>query len=52
VNRDAAAFDALLAPDAVLRGAPDVPRDTWIATALSLCWGDRHEIDDVAVRSA
>jgi putative salt-induced outer membrane protein YdiY len=52
VNRDAAAFDALLAPDFVLRGVPDVPRDTWIANALSLCWGDRHEITDVAVRSA
>jgi hypothetical protein len=52
VAGDAVAFDTLLAPEFVLRGAPDVPRATWMANALSLCWGDRHEIDDFAVPSA
>ena len=31
------------------RGAPDVPRATWIANALSMCWGDRYEISDFAL---
>ncbi|MFP5379436.1 MAG: DUF481 domain-containing protein, partial [Vicinamibacteria bacterium] len=45
-SKDAATFDQLLAPDFVLRGAPDVPRETWVANALKLCWGDRYEIAD------
>jgi putative salt-induced outer membrane protein YdiY len=52
INKDAAAFDLLLAPAFVLRGAPDVPRAAWISNALSMCWGHRYEISDfVIVRS-
>lgn len=45
-TKDAAAFEELLAPGFVLRGAPDVARDAWIANALQLCWGDRYELTD------
>jgi hypothetical protein len=34
IAKDAAAFERLLAPEFVLRGAPDVERATWIANAL------------------
>jgi N-acetylmuramoyl-L-alanine amidase/putative salt-induced outer membrane protein YdiY len=50
-QKDAAAFDRLLASDFVLRGAPDVDRETWIKNAVGLCWGERFEISDVGVRS-
>ncbi len=46
VAKDAGAFERLLAPAFVLRGAPDVPRAQWISNALSMCWGDRFEISD------
>ena len=45
-SKDAATFEALLAPDFVLRGTPDVPRDAWIANAVKLCWGERYELTD------
>ncbi|HSC29369.1 MAG TPA: DUF481 domain-containing protein, partial [Vicinamibacterales bacterium] len=48
---DAAALDLLLAPGFVMRGAPDVPRETWIANAVELCWGDQFEISDFRVVS-
>lgn len=40
------AFDELLGADFVLRGAPDVARDAWIANAVRLCWGDRYDLTD------
>ena len=43
--RDRAAFERLLAPDYVLRGAPDIDREAWIRNALTLCWGSRSSID-------
>jgi putative salt-induced outer membrane protein YdiY len=49
--RDRTRLDALLASDFVLRGAPDVDRETWLRNATSLCWGDRSEITDFLVRS-
>lgn len=49
INKDAEAFELLLAPAFVLRGTPDVPRATWIANALSMCWGDRYEISNLTV---
>lgn len=49
VQKDGAAFERLLAPDFILRGAPDVARATWISNALSMCWGDRYEISDFAI---
>lgn len=42
--KDEGRLDALLAPDYVLRGSPDIDRATWMKNALSLCWGDRSEI--------
>lgn len=44
-------LDRLLAPDFVLRGQPDVTREAWLTNALSLCWGDRFELTDFALRS-
>jgi putative salt-induced outer membrane protein YdiY len=49
-TKDRDAFERLLAPEFVLRGAPDVDRDTWIANALDMCWGDTYEISDFTVR--
>src|SRR5688500_16680588 len=46
IAKDAAAFDRLLAPDFVRRGAPDVSRALWIKDALAMCWGDRVDISD------
>jgi len=48
--RDAARLDALLAPDYVLRSVPDVDRATWISNALTLCWGDRSDMDRFRVQ--
>jgi len=49
--RDGAGLDTILTPDYVLRGAPDVARETWIRNAVSLCWGDRSEIDRFDVQA-
>jgi putative salt-induced outer membrane protein len=46
VAKDAAAFERLLTPGFLLRGAPDVAREVWIKNALSMCWGDRFDISD------
>jgi putative salt-induced outer membrane protein YdiY len=51
-SKDAAAFERLLAPDFVLRAAPDVTRAAWITNALGLCWGPKYEISDFSVRTA
>jgi hypothetical protein len=50
-KKDAAAFERLLTPDFVFRGAPDLARDAWLKNAVSMCWGERFEISDLAVRS-
>lgn len=34
----------------MLRGAPDVGRETWIRNAVAMCWGSQYEISDFAVR--
>ena len=44
-SKDRPRLDLLLAPDYVLRGAPDIDRATWIQNAVTLCWGDRSDID-------
>jgi putative salt-induced outer membrane protein YdiY len=49
VDKDPAAFARLLAPQFVLRGAPDVSRDDWVKNALSLCWGERFDISGFTV---
>lgn len=50
-GKDVAAIEQLLARSFVLRGSPDVPRETWIKNALSLCWGDKFEISEFTVVS-
>jgi putative salt-induced outer membrane protein YdiY len=47
-NRDV--LDDLLADDYVLRGSPDVPRDTWLHNAVTLCWGPRWNLQQLTVR--
>lgn len=48
--RDRNRLEQLLAADYVLRGKPDISRKTWIDNALTLCWGDRSDIDAFRVR--
>lgn len=48
--RDRKALESLLAPDFILRSVPDIPRDTWIENAVTLCWGDRSDVSEYAVR--
>ena len=48
--RDRQRLEELLAPDYVLRSAPDIDRDTWIRNAITLCWGDRSTIDSFHAR--
>jgi putative salt-induced outer membrane protein YdiY len=50
-NRDRQALERLIAPDYVLRGSPDIPRETWIDNAVGLCWG-QSTLDAVEVRGA
>ena len=42
----------MLARDYVLRGRPDIDRATWIKNAVTLCWGDRSDIDEFNAREA
>lgn len=51
VDKDPAGFARLLAPEFILRGSPDVPRDEWVKNALALCWGDKFEISDFSIAS-
>lgn len=44
-ERDSDTLDALLAPEYVLRGSPDVPREEWLKNALALCWGQADMAD-------
>jgi putative salt-induced outer membrane protein YdiY len=48
--RDRQRLEWLLAADYVLRGAPDIDRETWLQNAIRLCWGDRSDIDNFRVR--
>jgi putative salt-induced outer membrane protein YdiY len=48
--RDRRRIEELLASDFVLRGSPDIDRETWIHNALTLCWGDRSDIDAFQTR--
>jgi putative salt-induced outer membrane protein YdiY len=43
-------LESLLAADYVLRGAPDIDRETWLQNAVTLCWGDRSDIDRFRAR--
>jgi putative salt-induced outer membrane protein YdiY len=48
--RDRARLEALLADDYVLRAAPDIDRATWLRNAVTLCWGERSDIDRFETR--
>lgn len=48
-QKDAEALERLLAPTFVLRASPDVPRETWITNALTLCWGDTFDVSEFSV---
>ncbi|HEY0875117.1 MAG TPA: DUF481 domain-containing protein [Vicinamibacterales bacterium] len=48
-QKDAAAIERFLAPEFVLRGSPNVPRETWIKNAITLCWGDTFDISDLTI---
>jgi putative salt-induced outer membrane protein YdiY len=48
--RDRTRLHSLLSADYVLRSVPDIPRDRWIENAVTLCWGDRSDIDAYQVR--
>ena len=43
--RDRPRLESLLAADYVLRAAPDVDRKTWLRNGMTLCWGERSDID-------
>lgn len=43
-------IEELLATDYVLRGVPDIDRETWIRNAIALCWGGRSDIDAFRAR--
>jgi putative salt-induced outer membrane protein YdiY len=48
--RDRQQLESLLAADYVLRGAPDIDRETWLQNATKRCWGDRSDLDDFRAR--
>ena len=48
--KDRAALERLLDEPFVMRGAPDRDRAAWIETAVTGCWGDRADLDDIAVQ--
>lgn len=48
--RDLPGLDALLAAGYILRGSPDLDRQTWIRNAVTHCWGDRSDIDGLRVQ--
>lgn len=50
--KDRTALERLLDEAFVMRGAPDRDRGAWIETAVTGCWGDRVDVDDVSVRLA
>lgn len=47
---DRSRLEQLLARDYSLRGSPDIDRETWIRNAVTLCWGDRSDIEGFRVR--
>jgi putative salt-induced outer membrane protein YdiY len=48
--RDRQRLESLLAADYVLRGAPDIDRETWLKNATTFCWGDRSDLDRLRAR--
>lgn len=48
--KDAAALARLLDAQFVMRGSPNRDREAWIDTAVTGCWGDEVDLDDVRAR--
>lgn len=48
--RDRERLESVLAADFVLRGAPDIDRETWLQNAITLCWGERSDIESFRAR--
>ena len=48
--RDRVQLESLLAEDYVLRGSPDIDRETWLQNAVKLCWGDRSSLNQFRAR--
>jgi putative salt-induced outer membrane protein len=49
-EKDRPTLEAILADEYVLRGNPDISRETWIQNALTLCWGDHSDIERFEAR--
>ncbi len=49
-RKDRPELERLLAPDFALHGSPDIDRATWIRNAVTLCWGDRSDIEAFRAR--
>jgi hypothetical protein len=49
-SKDGGRIEGLLAPEYAMRGAPDIDRAAWIRNAITLCWGERSDIDRFRVR--
>jgi hypothetical protein len=49
-SKDGRRIDGLLASEYAMRGAPDIDRAAWMRNALTLCWGERSDIDRFLVR--
>lgn len=50
-RKDRPELERRLAPEFVLRGSPDIDRATWIRNAVTLCWGDRSDIETFSTRA-
>jgi putative salt-induced outer membrane protein YdiY/ketosteroid isomerase-like protein len=49
-EKDRATLEGLMADDYVLRGNPDVTRETWLHNAVTLCWGPRWNLEELTVQ--
>lgn len=49
-ERNRLVLETLLAPDFVLRGVPDTTRESWLSSAVTLCWGPSWDVQQMAVR--
>jgi putative salt-induced outer membrane protein YdiY len=49
-EKNRTALEGIVADDFVLRGNPDVSRETWLHDAVTLCWGPRWNLQQLTVR--
>ena len=48
--KDSRTLEGLVADDYVLRGNPDVTRETWLHNAVTLCWGPQWNLQELTVQ--